>query len=248
MTSEQHAKNLPRILVIDDELAIRRFLHTVLTNEGFAVYEAEGGHAGLAAVAGIRPEIVLLDLGLPDLDGIEVIKRLREWSQVAIIVISVREREDDKIKALNAGADDYLTKPFGVGELLARIRASLRRSQQKQSPDPVFKSGDLAFDQELRRVTVRGEIIQLTPIEYDLLRLLVNHADKVLTHSMIMKQIWGTANQDQPHLLRVNISNLRRKIEADPSLPRHIVTEPGVGYRLTLAKKQHTAMEDKEVP
>jgi len=233
MTLEQPAENLPRILVIDDELAIRRFLKTVLSNEGFSLHEAEGGHAGLAAAATVRPDVILLDLGLPDLDGIEVIRRIREWSQVAIIVLSVREHEDDKVSALNAGADDYLTKPFGVGELLARIRAALRRSL-KQTLDPVFTSGDLAMDLTLRRVTVRGENVQLTPTEYDLLRLLVTHAGKVLTHTMVLKQIWGITYQEQPHVLRVNISNLRRKIEADPSRPRHIVTEPGVGYRLAV--------------
>jgi two-component system KDP operon response regulator KdpE len=232
MTSERAADNPARILVIDDELAIRRFLHTVLSGEEFVLHEAEGGHTGLAAAAAFRPDVVLLDLGLPDLDGVEVIKRIREWSPVPIIVLSVREREDDKIAALDAGADDYLTKPFGVGELLARMRAALRRSLQ-QAPEPVFSSGDLVMDLTLRRVTVKGEDIQLTPTEYDLLRLFVNHAGKVLTHSMILKQIWGIAYQEQPHVLRVNISNLRRKIEADPSRPRHIITEPGVGYRLT---------------
>jgi two-component system, OmpR family, KDP operon response regulator KdpE len=231
MTSERMADNLARILVIDDELAIRRFLHTVLSNEEFVLHEAEGGHTGLAAAAAFRPDVILLDLGLPDLDGVEVIRRIREWSQVPIIVLSVREREDDKIAALDAGADDYLTKPFGVGELLARMRAALRRSL-RQSPEPIFTSGDLVMDLTLRRVTVKGEDIQLTPTEYDLLRLFVNHAGKVLTHSQILKQIWGVAYQEQPHVLRVNISNLRRKIEADPSRPRHIITEPGVGYRL----------------
>ena len=226
------ADNLPRILIVDDELAIRRFLHTVLSSEEFSLHEAENGHAGLAAAAAFRPDVILLDLGLPDLDGIEVIKRIREWSQVPIIVLSVREHEDDKVAALDAGADDYLTKPFGVGELLARIRAALRRSLQ-QMPEPVFTSGDLQVDLNLRRVTVGGDEVQLTPTEYDILRLLVTHAGKVLTHSQILKQVWGIAYLEQPHVLRVNISNLRRKIEADPSRPRHIITEPGVGYRLT---------------
>jgi two-component system KDP operon response regulator KdpE len=235
MTSERSTENLPRILVIDDELAIRRFLHTVLSSEEFSLHEAENGHAGLAAAATVRPDVILLDLGLPDLDGIEVIKRVREWSQVPIIVLSVRDRENDKVDALDAGADDYLTKPFGVGELMARIRAALRRSLQ-QTPDPVFTSGDLVMDLTRRRVTVNNEEIQLTPTEYDILRLLVAHAGKVLTHGQILKQIWGMAYLEQPHVLRVNVSNLRRKIEADPSRPRHIVTEPGVGYRLKLAE------------
>jgi len=226
------AENLPRILIIDDELAIRRFLHTVLSSEDFLLHEAENGHAGLAAAAAFKPDIILLDLGLPDLDGIEVIRRLREWSLVPIIVLSVREHEKDKVAALNAGADDYLTKPFGVGELLARIKAALRRSLQ-DVPEPVFISHDLQVDLARRLVTIRGEEISLTPTEYDILRLMVTHAGKVLTHGQILKQVWGIAYLEQPHVLRVNISNLRRKIEADPSRPRHIITEPGVGYRLT---------------
>lgn len=228
--AEQTSRNQPIILVIDDELSIRRFLHTVLSGE-FSLHEAENGHAGLAAAATVRPDVILLDLGLPDLDGIEVIRRVREWSQVPIIVLSVREREDDKVAALDAGADDYLTKPFGVGELLARIRASLRRAI-KGVAEPIFTSGDLTVDLGRRVVIISNEEIPLTPTEYDLLRLLVTHAGKVLTHSQILKQIWGIAYLEQPHVLRVNISNLRRKIEVDPSRPRHITTEPGVGYRL----------------
>jgi two-component system KDP operon response regulator KdpE len=230
MTTERETGNLPRILIIDDEVAIRRFLHTVLSAEEFSLHEASDGHAGLAAAATLRPDVILLDLGLPDIDGIEVIRRIREWSPVPIIVLSVREYEDDKVRALDAGADDYLTKPFGVGELLARIRAALRRTVQ-QVPEPVFSGGDLQMDLNLRRVTVSGDEVQLTPTEYDILRLFVTHAGKVLTHSQILKQVWGIAYLEQPHVLRVNISNLRRKIEADPSRPQHIITEPGVGYR-----------------
>ena len=231
MTTERTRENFPRILIIDDELAIRRFLHTVLSSEEFCLHEAESGHAGLAASAGFRPDVILLDLGLPDLDGITVIKRIREWSAVPIIVLSVREREDDKVAALDAGADDYLTKPFGVGELLARIRAALRRSLQ-EIPEPLFISNDLQVDLTSRRVTVGGSEIALTPTEYDILRLLVVHAGKVLIHRQILKQVWGRAYLVQPHVLRVNISNLRRKLESDPSRPQHIITEPGVGYRL----------------
>jgi two-component system KDP operon response regulator KdpE len=231
MTAERTTDNLPRILVIDDELAIRRFLHTVLSGDEFSLHEADNGHAGLAAAAAFRPDVILLDLGLPDLDGVEVIRRIREWSQVPIIVLSVRDREDDKVGALDAGADDYLTKPFGVGELLARIRAALRRTIQ-DIPEPVFISNDLQMDLNSRRVTVGGVDISLTPTEYDILRLLVTHAGKVLTHSHVLKQVWGIAYLEQPHVLRVNISNLRRKIEVDPSRPQHIITEPGVGYRL----------------
>jgi two-component system KDP operon response regulator KdpE len=175
--------------------------------------------------------VILLDLGLPDIDGIEVVRRIREWSSVPIIILSVREREGDKVAALDTGADDYLTKPFGVDELLARIRAALRRSLQ-QVPEPVFTSGGLQVDLNLRQVTVEGNEVQLTPTEYDILRLFVTHAGKVLTHSQIIKQVWGLTYLEQPHVLRVNISNLRRKIEIDPSRPRHIVTELGVGYRL----------------
>ena len=180
METERTMENLPRILVVDDELVIRRFLHTVLSGEEFTLHEAENGHAGLAAAAAFRPDVILLDLGLPDLDGVEVIKRIREWSQVPIIVLSVRDREDDKVGALDAGADDYLTKPFGVGELLARIRAALRRSLQ-EIPEPVFISKELQVDLGNRRVTVNGVDISLTPTEYDILRLLVFHAGKVLT-------------------------------------------------------------------
>ncbi|MEI6306340.1 MAG: response regulator [Deltaproteobacteria bacterium] len=219
-----------RILIVDDEHSIRRFLQTILKKE-FCLHLAEDGHAALAAAATTKPDVILLDLGLPDLDGIEVIKRIREWSQVPIIVLSVREREDDKVAALDAGADDYLAKPFGVSELKARIRAALRRSLQ-QAPEPVFVSGDLMVDLTERRVTARGKNVALTPTEYELLRLLVTHADKVITHSQILKQVWGITYLEQPQVLRVNICNLRRKIEVNPSDPRHIFTEPGVGYRL----------------
>jgi two-component system KDP operon response regulator KdpE len=231
MPSDKSSTNLPRILVVDDELPIQRFLRTALDTGEFSLHQAENGHGALAAAAALRPDIILLDLGLPDMDGVEVIERIREWSQVPIIVLSVREREDDKVKALNAGADDYLTKPFGVGELLARIRAALRRSLQ-QVPEPVYRIEELEVDLARRRVSVHGEELQLTPTEYELLRLLVTHAGKVLTHCQILKQIWGVAYVEQPHVLRVNISNLRRKIEKDPSRPRYILTEPGVGYRL----------------
>ncbi len=231
MSSDKSSTNLPRILVVDDELSIQRFLKTALDTGEFSLHQAENGHGALAAAAALRPDIILLDLGLPDMDGVEVIERIREWSQVPIIVLSVREREDDKVKALNAGADDYLTKPFGVGELLARIRVALRRSLQ-QAPEPVYRIEELEVDLARRRVSAHGEELQLTPTEYELLKLLVTHAGKVLTHSQILKQIWGVAYVEQPHVLRVNISNLRRKIEKDPSRPRYILTEPGVGYRL----------------
>lgn len=231
MHPEKCSANLPRILVVDDEMAIQRFLRTALDTGEFSLHQAENGHAALAAAVAIKPDVILLDLGLPDMDGVEVIRRIREWSQVPILVLSVREREDDKVKALDAGADDYLTKPFGIGELTARIRVTLRRSMQ-QVPEPVYRINELEVDLPRRRVTVRGEEVQLTPTEYELLRLLVTHAGKVLTHSQILRQIWGVAYVEQPHVLRVNISNLRHKIETDPSRPRYILTEPGVGYRL----------------
>jgi two-component system, OmpR family, KDP operon response regulator KdpE len=231
MPEEKKTANLPRILVVDDELPIQRFLKTALDSGEFSLHQAETGHTALAAAVAIRPDIILLDLGLPDMDGVEVIERIREWSQVPIIVLSVRDREDDKVKALDAGADDYLSKPFGVGELLARIRAALRRSLQ-EAPEPLYRIDDLEVDLTRRRVSARGEEVQLTPTEYELLRLFVTHAGKVLTHSQILRQIWGVGYVEQPHVLRVNISNLRRKIERDPSRPSYILTEPGVGYRL----------------
>lgn len=231
MANDKVSTNQPRILVVDDEIAIQRFLRTVLSAEEFSLHQADNGHAALAAAATVKPDIILLDLGLPDMDGVEVIRRIREWSAVPIIVLSVREREDEKVMALDAGADDYLTKPFGIAELLARIRVGLRRSVQ-QAPEPVYKIEGLEVDLTRRRVLVHGNEVQLTPTEYDLLRLLVTHAGKVLTHGQILRQIWGVAYMEQPHVLRVNISNLRHKIEADASRPRYILTEPGVGYRL----------------
>jgi two-component system KDP operon response regulator KdpE len=231
VSNGKNVSNLPRILVVDDEKAIQRFLHTAMDTGEFSLHQAENGHAALAAAATVRPDIILLDLGLPDMDGIEVIRRIREWSQVPIIVLSVREREDDKVAALDAGADDYLTKPFGIAELLARMRAALRRSL-RQVPEPVYRIDELEVDLTRRRVLARGEEVQLTPTEYELLRLFVVHAGKVLTHGQILKRIWGVAYIDQPHVLRVNISNLRKKIEIDPARPRYILTEPGVGYRL----------------
>ncbi|MCX5876660.1 MAG: response regulator [Deltaproteobacteria bacterium] len=224
-------ENPPRILVVDDEAAIRRLLATVLESSGFVVHLAENGSLGLAAAAAVRPDLILLDLGLPDLDGVEVIRRLREWSPAPIIVLSVREREDDKVAALDAGADDYLTKPFGVPELLARIRGSLRRVVG-QAPEPIFRSGGLEVDLARRLVRVVDQEVQLTPTEYEILRILVTHAGKVLTHRQLLSRIWGSSHLEQPHVLRVNISNLRHKIERDPSRPSLLLTESGVGYRL----------------
>src|SRR5512136_563015 len=219
-----------RVLVVDDERSIRRFLKASLGSQ-FVILEAASGEEALAAAAAEHPDIVLLDLGLPDMDGVEVTRRLREWIQVPIIVVSVREQEKDKIAALDAGADDYLTKPFGVGELMARLRAALRRSAQVDNV-PVFSSGNLLVDLNQREVRVNEQPVSLTPTEYDLLRMLIKHAGKVLTHDMLLRAVWGTAYESEKHMLQVNISNLRRKIEPDPSRPIYIVTEPGVGYRL----------------
>jgi two-component system KDP operon response regulator KdpE len=225
------ATNGVRVLVVDDERAIRRFLQASLTANGHTIFEASNGQEALEAVLAHRPDVIILDLGLPDRDGIEVIQRLREWAQTPIIVLSVREHETDKIAALDAGADDYLTKPFSVGELLARLRVALRHTVQPNDM-PVFSSGELTVDLARRAVSVAGREVQLTPTEYDILKLLVTHAGKVLTHHQILRQVWGMGYEDETHLLRVNISNLRRKIEADPARPVYLLTEPGVGYRL----------------
>ncbi len=230
MTDLTSPGQLPRVLVVDDEPAIRRFLHTALADGQFTLVQAENGHAALAAAVTAKPDVILLDLGLPDLDGVEVISRIRQWSQVPIIVLSVRDREADKVRALDAGADDYLTKPFGVGELLARIRVMLRRSLA-QAPEPVIHIEELEIDLARRLVRLRGETVALTPTEYELLRLLAVNSGKVLTHRQMLKQIWGAGYVEQPHVLRVNISNLRHKIESNASRPRYILTESGVGYR-----------------
>ena len=223
-------EKLVRVLVVDDERPIRRFLNASLSGQ-YTVLEAATGEEALAATVSGRPDVIILDLGLPDMDGVEVTRRLREWTQIPIIVVSVRDREEDKIAALDAGADDYLTKPFGVGELMARLRVALRRSSPPES-EPVYQAGDLVMDLSRREVTANGQPVTLTPTEYDILRILVQHAGKVLTHQQLVHAVWGTNYEADAHLLRVNISNLRRKIEADPARPHHIVTEPGVGYRL----------------
>lgn len=224
-----------RVLIVDDEPQIRRFLRTSLAAHRCTVLEATTGQQALLMAADERPEIVVLDLGLPDLDGMEVIRKLREWSRVPILVLSVRGREQDKIAALDAGADDYVTKPFGMGELLARMRAALRNRRQEESPEPVFCSGNLSVDLARRLVTVANAEVHLTPNEYELLRVLVVHAGKVVTHQQLLREVWGPADLDQTHYVRVYVGQLRQKIEADPSQPRHILTEPGVGYRLRLS-------------
>ncbi len=226
-----------RVLVVDDETSIRRYLRAALTAQGLTVYEATDGQEALNAVLTHRPDLIILDLGLPDIDGIEVTRRLREWSQTPIIILSVREAEQDKIAALDAGADDYLTKPFGTGELMARMRVVMRR-QINSANEPIFTTGGLTLDFSHRLVTVNEKEIQLTPTEYDILRLLVTHAGKVLTHRQLLRQIWGEGYDDM-HILRVNISNLRGKLEPDPARPTYIHTEAGVGYRLKVLDEEN---------
>jgi len=230
-----------RILIVDDEQAIRRFLRTSLKAHGYEIIEASSGHDALRVATVERPGVVVLDLGLPDIDGIEVIRRLREWSNVPIIVLSVRERESDKIEALDLGADDYVTKPFGMGELLARIRAALRHRLRVEANEPIIAVDDLVVDLGKRQVSVREVIVKLTPKEYDLLRILITHAGKVVTHHRLLEEVWGSASKRQTHYLRVYVRQLRQKIEKDPARPRYIVTEPGVGYRLQEADGEYTA-------
>lgn len=220
------------ILVVDDEPQIHRFLRVTLEAHDFRIVEAESGREGIRLAALEKPDAVILDLGLPDMDGQEAIARLREWSRVPIIVLSVRADEADKIAALDAGADDYVTKPFGTGELLARIRAALRHVAGSAAGAPVFTSGDLTVDLEKRLVTVGGNPVRLSPKEYDLLKLLVQHAGKVLTHRFILREVWGQAHEEDVQYLRVFARQLRQKIEDDPARPKRLLTEPGVGYRL----------------
>jgi two-component system KDP operon response regulator KdpE len=220
----------PRVLIIDDERAIRRFLSTVLQAHEYVPFESSNGEEGLPAVIHYRPDVVILDLGLPGIDGIEVTRRLREWTEIPIIILSVRDQEADKIAALDAGADDYLAKPFGAGELMARLRAVLRRSVHPGS-EPVLTFGELIVDLSRRRVTLGQAEVQLTPTEYDLLRVLASNAGRVVTHQQLLREVWGEGYDGEVHLLRVNISNLRRKVEPDPARPRYVTTEPGIGYR-----------------
>ncbi|HUI88679.1 MAG TPA: response regulator transcription factor [Anaerolineales bacterium] len=222
------------ILVVDDEPAIRRFLRASLGAHGYTITEAVSGEDALKAVATSHQDIVILDLGLPDMDGVEVTRQLREWTSIPIIILSVREHEKDKIAALDAGADDYLTKPFGIGELMARMRVALRKTAPETN-EPVFESGDLIMDFAHREVKIKGQPVTLTPTEYDLLRTLVRHAGKVLIHRQLLRTVWGNAYENETHILQVNISNLRHKIEPDPFRPIYVVTEPGVGYRFKVS-------------
>jgi two-component system KDP operon response regulator KdpE len=219
------------ILIIDDERQIRRLLRFTLEDAGYVVREAENGHRGLVEAAHRQPAAIILDLGLPDIDGLEVLRRLREWTQLPVLILSVLGHEDGKVAALDAGADDYLTKPFGGAELLARLRALLRRVQAVQPPD-VVRFGAIEVDLVGRRVTRGGEPVKLTAREYALLRLLVAHRDKVLTHRQILRELWSPKAEGQTHYLRVFMMRLRQKLEADPDDPKHLQTESGIGYRL----------------
>ncbi|MGA2246702.1 MAG: response regulator [Verrucomicrobiota bacterium] len=217
-------------LVIDDEPQIRRLLRVTLEANGYTVLDAATGQEGIVQAAQGRPEIILLDLGLPDVDGLEVLKRIREWSRVPVIILSVRDREHDKIAALDAGADDFVTKPFSSGELLARLRTALRRSQP-QVAGAIFRAGKIEIDLAARVVRQAGAEVKLTPTEYALLRLLVVHAGKVLTHRQLLTEVWGPNAVEQTHYLRVHVAHLREKLEDDAARPGFIITEPGVGYR-----------------
>ena len=223
----------PAVLVIDDELPIRRFLRISLETNNYRVYEAETGVDALAKAAQFRPEVIILDMNLPDMEGVEVLRRLREWTATPVIILSVRDADRDKVAALDAGADDYLTKPFSTDELLARLRVA-RRHSQPVTTDPVLTFGDVQIDLARRVVTRGGEPVKLTPTEYVLLLLLARHAGRVLTHRQILKEVWGPQHMDETHYLRVYFAQLRQKLEADPALPRLIITEPGVGYRLAV--------------
>ena len=224
------------ILLIEDEPQMRRFLRITLQAHGYQLIESATGQDGLIQVATRNPDVVLLDLGLPDIDGLEVTRRLREWSKVPLIVISAREQEEDKVRALDAGADDYLTKPFGAGELLARIRVSLRHMamQHAGTEEPVFVLDNLKVDLAKRQVMLDNREVHLTPIEYRLLAILIKHAGKVITHTHLLKEVWGTAYADQTHYLRIYMAQLRHKLEADPARPRFFINEPGIGYRLKI--------------
>ena len=221
------------IVAIEDDPQIRRFLRTGLESHGFQIHEADTGKLGLIEAANRKPDLVILDLGLPDMDGVEVVKKLREWSALPVIVLSARAAETDKVAALDAGADDYLTKPFGLGELLARIRVALRHtSGTAQEKGGVFAVAGLKVDLPHRRVYREGNEVHLTPIEYRLLTTLVKHAGKVITHRQLLKEVWGPGHIERNHYLRVYMAGLRHKLETDPARPRFLLTETGVGYRL----------------
>jgi len=223
----------PEVLVIDDEVQIRRLLRLTLEAAGYAVREADAGQLGLNEVAFRRPDAVILDLGLPDLSGLEVLTRLREWSQVPVLILSVRGQESDKVTALDAGADDYLTKPFGGAELLARLRVILRRAQTAEETSAI-RFGPVEVDLVRRTVTKDGQEVKLTPKEYAFLRLLATHRGKVLTHRQILRELWGPKAEEQTHYLRVHMAHLRQKLEDEPNQPKYFKTESGIGYRFSV--------------
>lgn len=221
-----------RILVVDDEAAILRFLKPALEANGYEVTSAGSVAEAMACIATARPDVVVLDLGLPDGDGKDVIRKVRPWSDVPIIVLSARDRETEKIEALDLGADDFVNKPFGIGELLARMRAALRHHMQRQAETPVLRAGDIEIDNLRHRVTRAGEEVKLTPKEFDLLAFLARHAGKVVTHKQILETVWGPAHTGDTQYLRVYVGHVRQKIEIDPNDPKIIITEPGIGYRI----------------
>jgi two-component system KDP operon response regulator KdpE len=225
----------PVVVLIEDEPQIRRFLRATLTGQGYRLFEATTGADGLVEVGARQPDVVIVDLGLPDTDGLDVIRRLREWTPVPIIVLSARGQERDKVTALDAGADDYVSKPFGASELLARIRVALRHTAgaSHETDDTAFTVGELRIDRLHRRVFVGDREVRLTPIEYKLLTTLVQNAGKVVTHTQLLREVWGPTHTDQAHYVRVYMAQLRHKLEAEPARPRYLLTEPGVGYRLT---------------
>lgn len=234
MTGDRGGTARPTILLIEDEPPMRRFLRSAMITQAFDLVEAPTARDGLAQAAGRRPDVILLDLGLPDGDGVDVTRRIREWSTVPIIVISARGREQDKVDALDAGADDYLTKPFAVSELLARIRVALRHAAARADgpPESVFESHGVRVDLARREVSRDGTPVRLTPTEYRLLTTMIRHAGRVLTHQHLLREVWGPGAQTQSHYLRVYMNQLRQKLEPDAMRPRLLVTEPGVGYRL----------------
>ena len=231
--SVQQAAGGAVILVIDDEVQIRRILRISLEANGYQVAEAATGQEGLELAGRLRPDVVVLDLGLPDQDGLDVLRQLREWSRTPVLALSVRDRDQDKIALLDAGADDYLTKPFSMGELLARLRTTQRPTQPSQE-SAVFHTGPVAVDLAHRLVTVEDEPVKLTSTEYALLRLFIQNAGKVLTHTQLLREVWGAEYVEETHYLRVYVAHLRGKLEADPANPRLLLTEPGVGYRLAI--------------
>jgi two-component system KDP operon response regulator KdpE len=229
------SENLPVILVIEDELPIRRFLRTALVNHGYEFVEAGTAKEGLSSISTRLPDLIILDLGLPDLDGLEVVRQLREWTLLPIIILSARGQESDKVTALDAGADDYLTKPFSVSELLARIRVTLRhQARSPEKEEPLFVVGELQVDLSKRQVRVGDREVHLTPIEYKLIATLVHYSGKVVTHRQLLKEVWGPAYAEESQYLRVYMTQLRHKLEADPARPRYLTTELGVGYRLKI--------------